>query len=107
MIVRHFRILIQVHEMVNKGENSFSITKKLKQHPFVIQKTSAQSKNFNQKKLEEIYRNMLETDKNLKTGVIKYYGKDNKQVTDSATIDQFPLNFSGGEAGEISQKKKN
>ncbi len=79
MIVRHFRILIQVHEMVNKGENSFSITKKLKQHPFVIQKTSEQSKNFNQKKLEEIYRNMLEIDKNLKTGVIKYYGKDNRQ----------------------------
>ncbi len=79
MIVRHFRILIQVHEMVNKGENNFSITKKLKQHPFVIQKTSEQSKNFNQKKLEEIYAEMLEIDKNLKTGVIKYYGKDKKQ----------------------------
>jgi len=79
MIVRHFRILIQVHEMVNKGENSFSITKKLKEHPFVIQKTSEQSKNFDQKKLEEIYANMLEIDKNVKTGVIKSYGKDNKQ----------------------------
>ena len=79
MIVRHFRILIQVHEMVNKGEKSFSITKKLKQHPFVIQKTSEQSKNFTQKKLEEIYATMLQIDKNIKTGVIKYYGKDNKQ----------------------------
>ena len=79
MIVRHFRILIQVHEMVNKNESSFTIQKKLKQHPFVIQKTSEQSKNFSEEKLVEIYKEMLEIDKNVKTGVIKYYGKDNKQ----------------------------
>ncbi len=79
MIVRHFRILIQVNEMLNKGENGFSITKKLKQHPFVIQKTSAQSKNFNSTKLEEIYKKLLEIDRKVKTGIIKSYKTDNRE----------------------------
>lgn len=79
MIVRHFRILIQVSEMINKGENNFSITKRLKQHPFVIQKTSAQSKNFTIKKLEEIYEKLLEIDKKVKTGIIKSYKTDNRE----------------------------
>lgn len=79
MLVRHFRILIQVQEMVSKGEAAFSITKKLKQHPFVIQKTSEQSKNFSAKKLEAIYAKLLEIDIKMKTGGIKTYAGDNKE----------------------------
>ena len=79
MIVRHFRILIQVHEMTNKGENSFSITKKLQEHPYVIQKTTEQSKNFQTEKLEKIYSMMLDIDRKMKTGIIKSYGQDNRQ----------------------------
>ena len=79
MLVRHFRILIQVHEMINKGENSFSITKKLRQHSFVIQKTSAQSKNFTMKDLEEIYKMLLDIDIKVKTGKIKSYAGNNKE----------------------------
>ncbi|MFH1533796.1 MAG: DNA polymerase III subunit delta [Nitrospirota bacterium] len=79
MIVRHFRILIQVHEMAGKNENQFSITKKLKQHPFVIQKTLQQSKNFTAEKLEEIYEKLLEIDVKFKTGVIKTYQQDDSE----------------------------
>lgn len=79
MIVRHFRILIQVHEMINKGEKSFTITKKLKQHPFVIQKSSSQSKNFTRENLEEIYKRLLEIDIRTKTGKIKKYKSDNRE----------------------------
>ncbi len=79
MLVRHFRILIQVHELINKGENSFTITKKLQQHPFVIQKTSYQAKNFSKEKLEKIYQQFLEIDTKVKTGIIKSYKTDEKE----------------------------
>jgi DNA polymerase III subunit delta len=90
MIVRHFRILLQVHEMINKGDNAHSITKKLKQHPFVIQKTSQQSRNFSQAKLEEIYQELLELDRKSKTGIIKSYGRDNRELM--LAIEQLIIN---------------
>lgn len=79
MIVRHFRILIQVQEMASKNENQHSITKKLKQHPFVIQKTLQQSKNFTAEKLEAIYEKLLEIDVKFKTGIIKTYQGDDSE----------------------------
>ncbi|MFH1284434.1 MAG: DNA polymerase III subunit delta [Candidatus Peregrinibacteria bacterium] len=79
MIVRHFRILIQVHEMREKGASQPEITQKLKAHPFVIQKTSAQSKNFTTEKLEKIYRKLLEIDRDFKTGIIKIYQGDDSE----------------------------
>jgi DNA polymerase III subunit delta len=90
MIVRHFRILLQVHEMVNKGERPASITKKLKQHPFVIQKTSQQSRNFKQEKLEDIYGELLELDRKTKTGIIRSYGRDNRELM--LAIEQLIIN---------------
>ena len=79
MIVRHFRILIQVHEMAGKNENQHSITQKLKQHPFVIQKTLQQSRNFTSEQLEEIYEKLLEIDVKFKTGIIKTYQQDDSE----------------------------
>ena len=79
MIVRHFRILIQVHEMAGKRESPAAITKKLKQHPFVIQKTLSQSKNFTSEKLEDIYQKLLQIDIDFKTGVIKTYQQDDSE----------------------------
>jgi len=79
MIVRHFRILIQVFDMVSKGENQGTITKKLKQHPFVIQKTTQQSKNFTLESLEKIYQELLEIDKKFKTGIIRIYQQDDRE----------------------------
>lgn len=79
MIARHFRILIQVHEMIEKKESSLTITKKLKQHPFVIQKTSLQSKNFKREKLEYIYSKFLEIDRKNKTGIIKSFKTDYRE----------------------------
>lgn len=79
MLVRHFRILVQVNEMLKKGENSFSITKKLKQHPFVIQKTSEQSKNFSWEKLKEIYNELLQIDIKIKSGLIKSFKGDDRE----------------------------
>lgn len=79
MLARHFRILIQVFELLSKGEKAFTITKKLGQHPFVIQKTSEQSKNFTIEKLEKIYQKFLKIDTRVKTGVIKSFGGDERE----------------------------
>lgn len=80
MIVRQFRILIQVHELIEKGEKPFSITKKLNQHPFVIQKTSGQCKNFTTDSLKTIYEKLLQIDIETKTGGIKMFGGDKRQL---------------------------
>lgn len=90
MLVRHFRILTQVQELVTKGENSTEITKKLKQHPFVIQKTSIQARNFDHKKLVEIYGEMLDIDRKVKSGIIKSYKSDNREF--ELAIEKFIIN---------------
>lgn len=90
MLVRHFRILTQVEELVNKGESAAEITKKLKQHPFVIQKTSLQARNFNRQKLVEIYEEMLAIDKGVKTGIIKSFKGDNREF--ELAIEKFIIN---------------
>ncbi|MBD3330189.1 DNA polymerase III subunit delta [Candidatus Peregrinibacteria bacterium] len=71
MIIRHFRVLIQVHYLVSKGESKPIITKTLKEHPFVIQKSMQQSKNFSAKKLKSIYAHLLDIEISLKTGKIR------------------------------------
>lgn len=79
MIVRHFRILIQVKDLIGKKETGLTIAKKIKQAPFVVQKHSGQSRNFTPEKLEKIYQNLLKIDHNFKTGVIKTFKTDNRQ----------------------------
>ncbi|MBT4917216.1 DNA polymerase III subunit delta [Candidatus Peregrinibacteria bacterium] len=90
MIVRHFRILIQVFDMISKGEHSNSITKRLKQHPFVIQKTTQQSRNFTLENLEKIYQELLQIDKKFKTGVIRIYQQDDREF--QLAIEKFIIN---------------
>ncbi len=78
MIVRHFRILIQVKSLIKQNSEK-AISKRLKQHPFVIKKSAQQSRNFSPLKLKTIYENLLNIDKNFKTGIIKTSSTDNKE----------------------------
>lgn len=68
MIVRQFRLLIQVKELADAGERPPSIGKILKLHSFVAGKLFQQSANFSQEQLEQIYRHLLEIDVGVKTG---------------------------------------
>jgi len=79
MIVRHYRILIQVKDMYERNENKASITKRLRQHPFVIQKSLAQCNMIDLNRLKKIYENLLEIDKGFKTGRIKIIQQDDSQ----------------------------
>jgi len=71
MIVRQFRILILVNDLLGRGLNAKQISEKLKMHPYVIQKALPQSRNFTFKKLTEIYDKLLDLDIRLKTGKIQ------------------------------------
>gem|GEM_PF-320916 len=79
MVVRHFRILMQVKDLLEKHESPSSITKRLGQHPFVIQTTSKQAGNFSEDQLKKIYGRLLSIDIAAKTGQIKAYGGETKE----------------------------
>ena len=68
MIVRQFRILIQVKEMSAQGLAVSTIAKRAGLHPFVAEKAMPQSLNFSMGQLEAIYPRLLNTDLSIKTG---------------------------------------
>jgi DNA polymerase-3 subunit delta len=68
MIIRQFKILIQVHEAINSGYSPRKIQSELKLHPYVVQKTSASAKNFSLNALKELYSQTVDIDYQLKTG---------------------------------------
>ena len=68
MIVRQFRIMIQVKELNGQGLSQQDIAARLKLHRFVVKKAVGQAMNFSMEQLETIYRRLLETDVAIKTG---------------------------------------
>lgn len=69
MIVRQFRILIQVRSELDRGEgNHRALAAKLGWHPFVIQKAIPQASKYTLEDLKKIYNKLLETDIRLKLG---------------------------------------
>ena len=68
MIVRQFRILIQVKELSAQGLAASTIAKRAGLHPFVAEKAQRQAMNFSMGQLEVIYARLLETDLAIKTG---------------------------------------
>jgi len=69
MIIRQFRILIQVKEASEKlsfPNNNF-IAKEIGLHPFVVQKTMGQTKKYSFEELERIYANLQDLDLKLKS----------------------------------------
>jgi DNA polymerase-3 subunit delta len=71
MIVRQFRILIQVKELSAQGLAASTIAKRAGLHPFVAEKAGRQAMNFSMGQLEVIYARLLETDLAIKTGQVE------------------------------------
>jgi DNA polymerase-3 subunit delta len=71
MIVRQFRLLIQVKELKVGGANPQSIAKTLSIHPFPAGKLHSQATHFTGAQLEAIYRHLLDTDVAIKRGEIE------------------------------------
>ncbi|MBU0667981.1 DNA polymerase III subunit delta, partial [Patescibacteria group bacterium] len=71
MIVRQFRILIQIQSCAQKGLGTPAIIKKIKLHPFVVSSGLKQAGNFSPEKLKEIYDKLLKIDIGTKNSKIK------------------------------------
>jgi len=71
MIVRQFRILIQIKSLFEENENlrSEEASKILGLHPFVVRKSLSLVKKYSLAKLKNIYNELLEIDIKTKTGV--------------------------------------
>jgi DNA polymerase-3 subunit delta len=68
MIVRQFRILVQIKDLTNKSSvSSDQIAKSLKIHSFVAQKSLAQAQKFKDSDLVDLYGKMVELEKRLKS----------------------------------------
>lgn len=68
MIIRQFRILLQIKQCLEKGYSSKKIISQLKLHPFIVQKGMSQAANFSFDVLKSIFRKLVEIDKKIKTG---------------------------------------
>lgn len=68
MIIRQFRILLQVKQALDMGETQRTIASSLKLHPFVVSKSLNQVRSFDFAVLKNIYRQLIDLDKDLKTG---------------------------------------
>lgn len=68
MIIRQFRILLQIKEAAASGATTRKIASQLHLHPFVLQKSLAQINGFTMQSLKNIFSSLVEIDKKTKTG---------------------------------------
>lgn len=70
MIVRQFRILLQLRDVFEREDNptSDALATRLALHPFVVKKSLPLVKRYTMDELERIYKDLLELDINTKTG---------------------------------------
>lgn len=71
MVVRQFRLLIQVKELKAQGTTPQDVARALKLHPFPARKLYDQATRFTSEQLEKVYRHLLDTDVAIKTGQIE------------------------------------
>jgi DNA polymerase III subunit delta len=69
MIVRQFRLMIEIKELAERGMTGQAAAERLSLHPFVADKTGKQAQAFSMAQLEAIYRRLLEIDVQIKTGL--------------------------------------
>lgn len=70
MIVRQFRLLIQVRWLMDRRYPQQQIVSRLKLHPYVVRKVHAQASRFSPTQLREAYRLLAATDLSIKRGEI-------------------------------------
>ncbi len=68
MIVRQYRILIQVKELMEQGLDLDNIARRIKLHTYPTKKAMAQARQYSSQQLRSIYDRLLDTDVAIKTG---------------------------------------
>ncbi|MEN4041317.1 MAG: DNA polymerase III subunit delta [Anaerolineaceae bacterium] len=70
MIIRQFRLLLQIREMMDEGGSLKFIEKTLLQPEFVVRKLYGQAQRFSLNQLDAIYRQLLAVDESMKTSSV-------------------------------------
>lgn len=71
MVIRQFRLLIQVKEQQERGASIEEISGLMHVHSYVIGKIAQQANNYTLERLEAIYHQLLDTDVAIKTGQVE------------------------------------
>lgn len=69
MIIRQFKIIIQIRQAMDKGMDSRAITSAVKLHSFVVQKGISQARSFSLPVLKDIFNKLVEIDYQAKSGI--------------------------------------
>ena len=93
MIVRQFRLLINIKGYINKNPNATPshVASSLKIHPFVARNTFGQLKHFNLDELKKMYKDLLNIDLALKTS--KLHITTDNQDDLALEIERFILSY--------------
>lgn len=70
LVARQFKIILQIKELLLSGQTAPQIAAALKLHPFVVQKTLPQTRNFNLDYLKNILQQLVELDYKIKIGTM-------------------------------------
>ena len=70
MVIRQFKILLQVRQAIETGMSSRKIINQLKLHPFVVQKSLTQVRKFTLDVLKKSINELVDIDMNIKTGQV-------------------------------------
>lgn len=79
MVVRQFRIIIQIKDCMDKGMQQTDVRREVPEHPFVITNGMKQAGNFSMKQLKKIYSALLDIEIAFKTGGIKISVNDHSE----------------------------
>ncbi|MFA6520958.1 MAG: DNA polymerase III subunit delta [Candidatus Gracilibacteria bacterium] len=79
MIMRQFRIITSVKDLMDQNLSRDSITAKLKEHPFVVSNSMTQARNFSMDQLRKAYKLLLNLDTRLKSGGVRILVGDNRE----------------------------
>jgi len=71
MIIRQFRILLQIKAALEENISQASLAKYLSLHPFVIKKSMASARLYSLEELKIIYRKLLSLEKKIKSSGLK------------------------------------
>lgn len=93
MIIRQFRILIQIDDCLKRKMNKNAIAAKMKENPYVIEASMGQCRNFTTQKLDAIYHLLLKIDTDFKSGKIKMTAGDISEFR--LTLEKFIVELCG------------
>ena len=68
LVTRHFQILMQLSDMMGGGFDYKSMASKVGVPEFAVRKYAGQARAFQGKRLEQIVRECVQTEENIKTG---------------------------------------